>query len=522
VGPPNRRSPLRLRYRAGAVLLALGVGLVPAGRAEAYALNAIQLDNGTCGQHLQIGSDRTASSVATPSFLLNGDGGLSSYRASMDGTGIGTFNSNGYGQVCIDDTTALTEGAHQLTAVELAPNSSNVVSPFDFTVDTVPLAPPSQPTLDPVSDSGVQGDDITNSTSPRLDGTSVPDVPIRILEGGRLVGGAMASSTGSWTVITDPLASGMDELSAATVNEAGVQSTPSAALSLTIITTPPPPPPAPTLDPASGTDDVSAVPDPIVDGAGAAPHDTVTVFVDGATVGTTVADGSGNWRYTLPALDDGSHSVTATVTDVAANTGAQSAALPLTVSPAAVPGPPAVTASPGDGSVALSWTVPADGGSAITAYDVYRGTAPGTESLLGSVSSPVDTDLSVVNGTSYYYEVSAVNGVGQGPRSTEVVVTPSSPDQVPAITSPGSLTVTVRHSFSFSVVATGLPAPTFSLTGALPRGVTFDAATGVLAGMPRARSAGTYTLDVTATNVAGRTEQTLMVQAVKSGTRNPR
>ena len=500
----------------GAVLLVLGAALVPSGQAAAYVLNAVQLDNGTCGQHLQIGSDKTASSVDTPSFLLNGDGGLASYQVSIDSTVIGTFSSNQDGQVCIDDTTPLTEGPHQLTGEELAPNPAHGVPPFNFTVDTVPLASPSQPTLDPDSDSGTPGDDTTNVTSPRLDGTSVPDVPIRILEGSRLVGGAMSDSTGAWTAITDPLAAGVNDLTAATVNEAGVQSPPSPVLVLTIITTPPPAPPPPTLDPASGSGDVSTTPDPVIDGAGAASGDTVTVFVDGTTDGTTTSDGSGNWQVTLPDLADGSYTVTATVTDAAGNISAPSNALALTVSSASVPDAPVVTATPGNGSVSLTWSVPADGGSVITAYVVYRGTAPGAETLLGSVTTTSDTDLSVVNGTSYYYEVSAVNGVGPGPLSTEVAATPSAPGQAPTITSPGSLTVTIRHTFSFRVVATGSPSPTFSASGTLPRGVSFDAVTGVLSGTPRARSAGMYTLEVSATNAAGTTEQNLSVRTNKA------
>ncbi len=415
----------------------------------AYALNAIQLDNGTCGQHLQIGSNITASSVHTPSFLLNGDGGLSSYRASIDGSTIGTFNSNGVGQVCIYDTETLTDGSHQLTVSELAPNPSNIVNPFNFTVDTTPLAAPSQPSLDPVSDSGIKGDDITNFTSPRLDGTSVPDVPIRIIEGGRLVGGALAGPTGYWTAITDPLVSGINELAAATVNEAGVQSAPSPPLSLDIISTAPPAPPAPTLDSLSGSDSVATTQDPGIDGTDAEPVDSITVFVNGVMAGTTSSDQSGNWSLGLSGLTDGQYLVTATDTDVAGNTSPPSQALDLTVAatPATVPGAPSVTATAGSGSVTLSWSVPTNGGSAISAYDVYRGTAPGAETLLNTVSTSSDVDTSVTNGTTYYYEVSAINGAGQSGRSLEVAATPATVPGAPSVTATaGSGSVTLSWS----------------------------------------------------------------------------
>src|SRR5262245_24042198 len=87
---------------AGAALVA---ALLPAvGNAWTTAVgatNAIQLDPGTCGQMLKFGSDPTASSSARPTFLLSGDGGLSSYAASIDGTPIGTFSSDGRAVVCI-------------------------------------------------------------------------------------------------------------------------------------------------------------------------------------------------------------------------------------------------------------------------------------------------------------------------------------------------------------------------------------------------------------------------------------
>ena len=62
---------------------------------------------------------------------------------------------------------------------------------------------------------------------------------------------------------------------------------------------------------------------------------TVKVY-DGATLlGSAVANGSGAWSYTTAALANGAHSLTATATDAAGNTGAASAALAVTVDGAA-------------------------------------------------------------------------------------------------------------------------------------------------------------------------------------------
>ena len=64
-------------------------------------------------------------------------------------------------------------------------------------------------------------------------------------------------------------------------------------------------------------------------------------------------------------------------------------------------------------------------------------------------------------------------------------------NQAPATTSANNATFTVGTAGTFTVTATGFPAPTFTKTGALPSGVTLSAA-GVLSGTPAAGTGGTY------------------------------
>lgn len=78
---------------------------------------------------------------------------------------------------------------------------------------------------------------------------------------------------------------------------------------------------------------------------------------------------------------------------------------------------------PGDEEITVSWTPPADdGGLAITGYRVYAGNASGVLELAtevnGATYSWTETDLG--DGTTRFYEVSAVNEIGEGPRSAEV------------------------------------------------------------------------------------------------------
>src|SRR2546425_757035 len=89
-------------------------------------------------------------------------------------------------------------------------------------------------------------------------------------------------------------------------------------------------------------------------------------------------------------------------------------ALPTQV-PAA---PTGLTASRGNQQVALNWTA----SDTATAYKVYRGTSAGSYTFLtgGTVTAPITSfaDTSAVNGTTYYYAVSAVNSVGEGAQTT--------------------------------------------------------------------------------------------------------
>jgi len=68
------------------------------------------------------------------------------------------------------------------------------------------------------------------------------------------------------------------------------------------------------------------------------------------------------------------------------------------------------------------------------------------------------------------------------------------------ITSPNNATFTEGTAGTFTVTTTGIANPTLSLTGTLPAGVTFNAATGVLSGTPAFGTSGTYALVITASN----------------------
>lgn len=290
----------------------------------ARVTNAIQLDDGTCGRNLQIGSDKTASSSASPTFLLYGDGGASVYTAKIDGQALtGQFTSDGYGNVCITtgSVAPIADGPHILTAHEERPNPQDV-EPFSFSVDTVPPAAPSTPALSSYSDSPPVGDGVTKYRNINFHGTSDPNVGVQLYNGVTGIAGARADAQGNWSATTTSLADGTYNVNAAAFDQAGNKS----ALSATT---------------------------------------TVRISQEGET-----------------------------------NT----------------PGAPSLTAA--TRAVVLNWSPPAsDGNSPVTSYKVYAGPYGATNTLIATIGGDVRT-YTVPNAEPWqYFAVSAVNALGEGPKS---------------------------------------------------------------------------------------------------------
>lgn len=95
--------------------------------------------------------------------------------------------------------------------------------------------------------------------------------------------------------------------------------------------------------------------------------------------------------------------------------------------------PRSLVASPLNGAVHLAWTAPqSQGTSQIAGYQIYRSTGSG----LGARSGPPVTaltfdDTGLVNGTTYWYHVTAVNAAGESSSSREVSATPSAVPMTP-------------------------------------------------------------------------------------------
>ncbi|MBU2131303.1 MAG: Ig-like domain-containing protein, partial [Gammaproteobacteria bacterium] len=133
---------------------------------------------------------------------------------------------------------------------------------------------------------------------------------------------------------------------------------------------------------------------------------TITSSIDGA-LGTTTADGAGNWSFTTPLLTSNSaHNITATATDVAGNTGAASTALALTLdtqTPTITSSAPAGGASAADVSVIFNLAFSESVNSLTT--DDFALVSTGTAS--GSISN-----ISASSGAGVAVTVNAISGTG--------------------------------------------------------------------------------------------------------------
>ena len=164
----------------------------------------------------------------------------------------------------------------------------------------------------------------------------------------------------------------------------------------------------------------------------------ITRYTVTAADATTAAHGgqgclwtTGALTCTLSGLTNGdSYSFTVTATN-SLGTSVASVASNTVVPAVSVPAAPAgIVATPGGTDVAITWTAPLNGGSAITGYDLYEATTSGEEDystpVNGATLIPVTstTVTGLTTGTKYYFTLKAVNTVGSSAHSAEVWAIP--------------------------------------------------------------------------------------------------
>ena len=143
-------------------------------------------------------------------------------------------------------------------------------------------------------------------------------------------------------------------------------------------------------------------------------------------------------------------------------------------------------------------------GSLGTYSVVATGNPKPTFSLTGTVPAwlSIGSTTGILTGTppnlgtgpyTFNFSVDASNGVSPDFMQPFTLTV----DQAPAITSAASTTFTVGSLGTYTVVATGNPTPTFSLTGTVPAWLSIGSTTGILTGTPPNLGTGPYTFNFT-------------------------
>lgn len=213
----------------------------------------------------------------------------------------------------------------------------------------------------------------------------------------------------------------------------------------------------------------------------------------------------------------------------AGSAGQGSSSPEVSVTPATLPNPPgSLGGTAGDQEVALTWTIPSNGGSAITTFRIYRGTSSGAASFLASTGSGANTSFvarGLTNGQPYFFNVTAVNDVGESATSAEVTATPagvpSAPQGVGAVK--GNALVTL--SWSAPASNGGSPVTTYHIyRGTSTGSTTWLATTGgtntsfVVNGLTNGQ---VYFFNVTAANAVGQGASSAEVSATPSTVPQP-
>ena len=172
------------------------------------------------------------------------------------------------------------------------------------------------------------------------------------------------------------------------------------------------------------------------------------------------------------------------------------------VTPGFQPVSTGLTATAGDGQIALGWAV----APGATLYTVKRSTdTGGPYTALSNATGTTYLDLAVSNGIRYYYVISATTALGETPNSAQASALPVAPPTPPAVptnlaATPGSNTVGL--SWAAASNATG-----YNVKRSLTSGSPFDTTLGTTSGTSyndnSAANGTTYYYVVSATNSAG-------------------
>ena len=480
----------------------------------------------------------TLSGVSTPGNLIT----------LFDGTteiGSVVADSNGQWSFALR---SLFQGLHSfyLRTTDAAGNVTQS-APLNITVDSVAPAAADDLTLTGSNGSSVVSitpDSTVNDARPVLSGTAEPGALVTIRDGDTVLGSVTTNSDGSWRFTTPPLSEGGHSLTSTVTDLAGNSSPASAPLNFTVDTVAPA-----AVSDLQVTDNAGSNTGPLTSGqftddntptlSGTAEAGSVVRVYDGdMLLGSAATDSDGNWSLTLPALSNGQHNLTTTVTDAAGNVSPASPAFTLAVDAGSVPATSSLEITDDRGSTLVTLAdndstgdnTPVLSGVA-TAGDVvrlYNGTT-----LLGSVVADGDgqwrfTPDALADGT-YAFRAVATSTTGAETSSPVINITidttvPAAPSGVQLgnengdPVAPGSSTNLTTPTLS----GTAEPGSTVTVRdGDTVLGTTTTDADGNWSYTTPPLSDGDHALTSTVTNAAGNTGPASAPVAVTVDTQPP-
>lgn len=275
--------------------------------------------------------------VETNKVQLSGTAEVGSTVNVFDGAnlvGMGTTGTNGSWSIT---TSALSSGSHTLTAkaTDVAGNVSTVSQSVTSLIGGSPTQPSVPQIVSFSSDSGKAGDNVTNDNTLTLKGTAQANATVNLFDGNAQIGSVKADGSGNWSLTTAVLKDGTHTftVSAGSTAALAAASAKSTALAVTIDTQ------APTA-PVLKTNSVVDTNHVLLSGSAEA-GSTVKVYDGANLVGTGTAGANGSWTITTSGLSTGTHTLTATATDVAGNASVTSPSIKSQIGSSTSPAPAA-------------------------------------------------------------------------------------------------------------------------------------------------------------------------------------
>ena len=454
----------------------------------------------------------------------SGGGGSGNYEYQLNSTSGSWSQTSAVSFTPFSDLAANTTHTLYVRERDEAGNWSGHNS-FTLTIDTVAPAAPTLPDLAAADDSGSSSsDNITRNTSAlTFSGTADLNTTIQLKTGTTILASTTVDSSGFWSVDISRSA-GTYSIYAVATDLAGNTSPSSSSMTLIVDTTVPSAPSVPDLATAddsgsSSSDNITRFTTGLTFSGTTEAYATVQLKTGTTVLATTTANSAGAWSVDIN-RSVGTYSIYAVATDLAGNTGSNSASMTLMVDTTA----PAAPSVPDLAAVDDTGSSSTDNITKNTTGLTFSGTAEayatvqlktGTTVLATTTASSAgawSVDISRSAGTYSIYAVATDRAGNTGSNSTSISLVvdttapsaPTTPDLSSGDDSGSSSTDNVtKYTTYLSFLGTAEAYATVQLkTGTTVLGTTTASSTGSWA-FDISRSAGSHVIYAVATDAAG-------------------